>query len=161
MTRSNHIIAAIVVNLLLGGAYAVSATASTPTAYATYQVRLEISRNGIYLGAPESTVANGESASLELNGAASHRGAIVQQRVTGFPGASDYKALLELELYGQGDAGSQRIVAPTFGVELGRSQVYELPTDQGLIRILARVDGLQAETGEAPADIQTTPYTDI
>lgn len=84
---------------------------------------------------------------------------MVQQRVTGFPGASDYKALLELELYGPG--GSDRIVAPTFGVDLGRDQLYELRTAQGLIRIVARVDGLEVATDTPRADIETMPYLDL
>lgn len=158
MTRSNRIIAVFGANLLLMGLCLTAARASTPPAFAAYQVRLEISRNGVSLGAPESRVASGEAANLALD--AGRRGAgMVQQRVTGFPGASDYKALLELELYGPG--GRDRIVAPTFGVDLGRAQLYELRTAQGLIRIVARVDGLEVATDTPRADIETMPYLDF
>lgn len=158
MTRSSRIIAVFGANLLLIGLCLTAAGASTPPAFATYQVRLEISRNGVALGAPESRVASGEAANLTLDAGLKGAG-MVQQRVTGFPGASDYKALLELELYGPG--GRDRIVAPTFGVDLGRAQQYELPTEQGLIRIVARIDGLEAATDGPPADIQTMPYSDL
>lgn len=158
MTRSNRIIAGFGANLLLIGLCLSAARASAQPAFAAYQVRLEISRNGVPLGAPESRVATGEAANLVLD--AGRRGfGRVQQRVTGFPGASDHKALLELELYGPG--GRERIVAPTFGVDLGRAQLYELPTEQGLIRIVARVDGLEAATDGPPAEIETMPYLDL
>lgn len=162
MTRASSIIAAIggTLLLLLGG-YADAARAAKPSVFAAYQVRLEISRNGISLGAPESTVVTGESASLEL-GSAAHPGRVtMQQRVTGFPGADDSKALLELEFYRQGASRLHRIVAPTFGVDLGRAQHYELRTEQGVIRILARVDGLHEAPGASTPGIQTAPYMDL
>lgn len=155
MIRSSLIIAAISATLLLGGA---RADAAAPSAFAAYRVQLEISRNGVSLGSPESTVASGESSSQVLPGVGRRGGVLMRQRVTGFPGAADYKALLELELHGLSGADSQPIVAPTFGIELGRSQRYELPTDEGLILILARVDGVDAMPETGPPEIQTMPY---
>lgn len=161
MTRSNVIIAAIAVNLLFGCAFGATTEALAPTGFAAYQVRLEITRNGVALGSPESTLARGESASLELIGGARQGNVLVQQRVTGFPGAGDYKALLELELYGPSRSGSQRIVAPTFGIELGRSQLYEMRTEQGLIGIRATVDGLATAPDADSSGIQTMAYPEI
>lgn len=160
MNRSKIIIAAFAVDLLFATAFAPVAQALAPPAFAAYQVKLEITRNGISLGTPESTVTTGESASMELSAARPAR-MLLQQRVTEFPGAGETKALLELELYGVSGAGSQRIVAPTVGIDLGRSQVYQWETEQGLISVRARVDGLEAVPNPDASGIQTTPYPEV
>lgn len=129
--------------------------------FPAYQVRLEIVRNGVFLGAPEATVATGLPIPVEV--LAARPGALrVMQRVTAFPGAPDDKALLELEILGGVQGRSpRRIVAPTLGVSLGKAQTYELLTEQGSIRIRATVDGVAEAPLAATDGLQTFAYPGI
>lgn len=141
--------------------WAASVPAAAPAPFPAYQVRLEIVRNGIFLGAPEATVATGMPSPVEVLTA--RPGALrVMQRVTAFPGAADDKALLELEILGPNrGAYPRRIVAPTFGVSLGRTQTYVLSTEQGSLSIRATVEGVN-QAPQLPVDgLETFAYPEI
>ena len=72
-------------------------------------------------------------------------------------GAADDKALLELESLGPNrGAYPRRIVAPTFGVSLGRTQTYVLSTEQGSLSIRATVEVKTADAMEKTADFLKT-----
>lgn len=160
-SRSRAIIAAIGLNLLAGAAFAVESAAPVQSGFSSYQVRLEITRNGILLGSPESIVATGASTSLELVGDGRSGGMLVQQRVTGFPGAGQSKVLLELEVYGPPGRSPRRIVAPTLGLQLGRPQLYQIRTEEGLVSIRATVVGLGAAAGQGVPAMQTLAYPGV
>lgn len=158
MSCLKPIIAAITLNFLVG----VPISAQSGVAgFAAYTVRLEVIRNGVYVAAPPSTLAAGESGSVELVGGARQGTMRAIHRVTGFPGSGDSRALLELELYGLADGRSRRIVAPTLGVELGVSELYELRTEQGLMRITATVEGIAPTFDEPSSALQTFAHPTI
>lgn len=151
-----------IIAAICGCGWLTSATAAAEAApYAAYQVRLEIVRNGVFLGAPEVTLATGMPSPVEV--LESRPGALrVMQRVTAFPGAGGDKALLELEFLGPGQgAVPQRIVAPTLGVSLGQSESYEMSTAQGRLRIRATVEGLDQAPDVATDTLQTFAYPEI
>lgn len=157
MLRSTWIIAAI-----CGAGWQTSVTAAAEAVpYAAYQVRLEVVRDGVFLGAPEATVATGTPSPVEV--LESLPGTLrVMQRVTAFPGAGGDKALLELEFLGPGRGeAAHRIVAPTIGVSLGRAQSYEMSTEQGRLRIRATVEGLDRAPEAAIESLQTFAYPEI
>lgn len=130
-----------------------------PAAFAAYEVRLEISRNGVHLGSPVARIVSGESLQLELDDAGPANAILLQQRVRGFPGSGEYKALLELEFFGlQPGVRSERLLAPTFGIELGRTEVYHFSTTRGVIRIRATVSGRGTNEAEANSAPQTFAY---
>lgn len=147
-----------IIAVFVGGGWTSSAVAAP---FPAYQVRLEIVRNGIFLGAPEATVLTGTPIPVEV--LAAHPGALrVMQRVTAFPGAPEHKALLELEILGASQGAlPRRLAAPTLGVSLGHAQTYELRTDQGSIRIRATVDGLADSPVTAADGLQTFAYPGI
>lgn len=157
MFRTKWIIAVIASAGWAGDALA--ATDRVP--FAAYQVRLEVVRNGVFLGAPEATLVTGTPSPVEV--LASRPGALrVMQRVTAFPGAADDKALLELEFLGSGQGPvPHRIVAPTIGVSLGRTQSYQLRTEQGELRIQATVEGLDQAPAVADDGLRTFAYPEI
>ena len=127
--------------------------------FAAYEVRLDISRNGIHLGAPVARIASGESLQLELDEGGPANAVLLQQRVRGFPGAGDSKALLELEFFGlQPGRRSERLLAPTFGIELGRTEVFHFSTERGVIRISATVSGRGVSEMEEKSAPQTFAY---
>ena len=140
--RTDRIIAAIALFLLTWIAPA-SALQTEQPGYPAYEVRLEVARNGVHLGAPVVTAPEGEASTADLF-LPRHRDALrVSHRVTRFPGAEDSKALLELEFFGLGSDGrARRLVAPTLGVELGMVEYYEVRTAQGVITVRAMVEGL-------------------
>nr|WP_293249461.1 hypothetical protein [Panacagrimonas sp.] len=121
-----------------------SALETLQPGYPAYVVTLEISRNGVHLGAPVATAAEGEPITADLFTPARRQAALrVSHRVTPFPGAEDSKALLELELFGvDRDGEARRLVAPTLGIDLDTEQAYEVATPQGVISVRARVEGL-------------------
>lgn len=139
-----RIIAPIALNLLAWCIGPAVALETLQPGYPAYQVSLEISRNGVHLGAPVATAPEGEPITADLFTPARRQAALrVSHRVTPFPGAEDSKALLELELFGvDRDGETRRLVAPTIGVELGTDQSYEVLTPQGVISVRARVEGL-------------------
>ena len=153
MACKTRIIAPIALNLLACFADSASALETLQPGYPAYVVTLEISRNGVHLGAPVATAAEGEPITADLFTPARRQAALrVSHRVTPFPGAEDSKALLELELFGvDRDGATQRLVAPTIGVDLGTEQSYEVRTPQGLINVRARVEGL-ALLDDTPRD---------
>ncbi len=138
-----------------------SAVASTASGFAAYEVELKIVRNGIELGRPSSTVVVGESSSLNIATALPSAPVRLNQRVTAFPGASRFKALLQLELYTSIRGFEKRLAAPTLGVELGEAQVFELNTEQGRISIRALVTGLKYARDKATSSITTIAYPEI
>ncbi|MGQ0529559.1 MAG: hypothetical protein ACT4PG_07000 [Panacagrimonas sp.] len=132
------------------------------TSFAAYEVRLEISRNGIHLGAPVARIVSGQSLQLELDEGGPANAILLQQRVRGFPGLTDHKALLELEFFGlQPGMRSERLLAPTFGIELGRTEVHHFSTERGVIRIRATVSGKGAGEADTDSAPQTFAYPSI
>lgn len=152
MPRPNRIIALAAFNLLVAAVMrpAVALERAQP-GYAAYEVRLEVVRNGTVLGRPERIVAAGEPATADLFTPGRPAPLRISHRVTGFPGAEDSKALLELEVFRIEGGVARRLVAPTIGVDLGLTQFYDIPTTQGTLRIRALVDGLST-IYEAPGD---------
>lgn len=144
MPGKTRIIAPIALNLLVWTPKPATALETLQPGYPAYEVALEISRNGVYLGGPVATAAEGEPTTADLFTPARSVPALrVSHRVTPFPGAEDSKALLELELFGvDRDGEARRLVAPTIGVDLGTEQSYEVRTPQGVISVRARVEGL-------------------
>ncbi len=140
---NERIIAAIAPILLAWVCFPANALQNEQPGYPAYEVRLEVARNGVHLGAPVVTAPEGESSTADLF-LPRHRDALrVSHRVTPFPGAADSKALLELEFFGVGgDGRARRLVAPTLGVELGMVEYYEVRTTQGIITVRAIVEGL-------------------
>jgi hypothetical protein len=144
MLCKTRIIAPIALNLLACSTGPAAALETLQPGYPAYQVTLEISRNGVHLGAPVASAPEGEAITADLFTPARRQPALrVSHRVTPFPGAEDSKALLELELFGvDGEGEARRLVAPTIGVDLGTDEAYEIRTPQGVITVLARVEGL-------------------
>jgi hypothetical protein len=144
MARKTRIIAPIALNLLVWSTNRADALETLQPGYPAYQVSLEISRNGVHLGAPVATAPEGEPITADLFTPARQQAALrVTHRVTPFPGAEDSKALLELELFRVDSGGeARRLVAPTIGVDLDTEESYEIRTPQGVITVLARVEGL-------------------
>lgn len=144
MACKTRIIAPIALNLLACFTGRAIALETLQPGYPAYQVTLEISRNGVHLGAPVATAAEGEPITADLFTPSRRQAALrVSHRVTPFPGAEDSKALLELELFGiDGDGDRRRLVAPTIGVDLGTAQSYEVRTPQGVYSVRARVEGV-------------------
>ncbi|MGQ0699234.1 MAG: hypothetical protein ACT4PZ_13435 [Panacagrimonas sp.] len=130
--------------------------------FAAYHVILEIVRNGIHLGTPEATVAAGESSRVEVGPHSRPGTLMVQQRVTGFPGSSSSKALLELEFFGSSGGGrSSRIAAPTFGIDLGQSELFEVTTEQGTMSVRATVEGREHAPPQAASGPVGIAYPEI
>lgn len=144
MVRKSRIIAPIALNWLACSAISAAALETLQPGYPAYEVRLEISRDGVHLGAPVATVSEGEPSTADLFTPARRQAALrVSHRVTPFPGAEDSKALLELELFSVDREGhARRLVAPTLGIDLGTEQAYEVGTPQGVIEVRAVVEGL-------------------
>jgi hypothetical protein len=144
MACKTRIIAPIALNLLVCFAGPAAALETLQPGYPAYEVSLEISRNGVHLGAPVATAPEGEPITADLFTPARRQAALrVSHRVTPFPGAEDSKALLELELFGvDRDGEARRLVAPTIGIDLGTEQSYEVRTAVGVISVRARVEGL-------------------
>ena len=144
MACKTRIIAPIALNLLTCFVNSATALETLQPGYPAYVVTLEISRNGVHLGAPVATAAEGEPITADLFTPARRQAALrVSHRVTPFPGAEDSKALLELELFGvDRDGEARRLVAPTLGIDLDTEQAYEVRTPQGVISVRARVEGL-------------------
>lgn len=161
MFRHDRIIAAITFPLLAGLSSAAPADNPPTARFAAYYVSLEIVRNGVHLRTPASTIPAGRPFRVEV-GPQSRPGALmVQQRVTGFPGSSDSKALLELEFFGSSGGRNSRIAAPTLGVDLGQSELFEVKTEQGTMSIRATVEGRQNAPAEAAAGPVGIPYPEI
>lgn len=138
-----------------------SAWAESAEGFSAYQVTLEVIRNGVLVGVPTSTTAAGQSSRVEL-GPRSPGGSLwMQQRVSRFPGFAS-KALLELEFFGsERAAGRSRIAAPTFGIELGRPESFEVQTDEGTMLIRATVEGRSEAPAEAAMGPVGIPYPEI
>ncbi|MGQ0503499.1 MAG: hypothetical protein ACT4P0_12980 [Panacagrimonas sp.] len=129
--------------------------------FAAYHVTLEVVRNGVLVGAPVSTTVAGQASRVELGPRAQGGSLWMQQRVSRFPGFAS-KALLELEFFGSGRApGRSRIVAPTFGIELGRPESFEVKTDEGTMLIRATVEGRSDAPVEAVSGPVGIPYPEI
>ena len=159
MSRSVPIIAAIALYSLVSMPSAANAPEDASIAgYAAYHVRLEVARNRVHMGAPEQTLTAGESATSQLDMGRRSSPLMVNQRVSRFPGAGETMALLELELFRLDSDGPRRLVASTLGVELGKVEIYEVATAQGLISVRATVEGRDPVTQDAGPGPTTTPY---
>ncbi len=159
MSRPIPIIAAIALYSLVS----VSGFANAPedasiAGYAAYHVRLEVARNRVHVGAPERTVAEGESATSQFDMGRRASPLMVNQRVTRFPGAGQTMALLELEFFRLEGDQPRRWVAPTLGVELGKVETYEVATAEGLLTLRATVEGRDPVSGDANHGPATSPY---
>lgn len=142
--------------LLLCLATATCARATAPDAIQAYQVRLQLSRDGVSLPVSLLTVEAGEPARFELD--CPKCGVLrVHQRVTAFPGSQGKRVLIELELFRLRDGRTERLVAPTLGARLGRLQLERFRTDIGLIEVRVAVHqtrsaAISAEVRAIPAD---------
>jgi hypothetical protein len=159
MRRSAPIIAAIALYSLVSVPSSANAPEDASIAgYAAYHVRLEVARNRIHMGAPEQTMSAGQSATAEVDMGRRSPPLLVNQRVTRFPGAGEKMAILELEFFRLEGDEPRRLVAPTLGVELGKAEVYEVATAQGLITVRATVEGLDPVIGGGSEGPSTNPY---
>ena len=158
MRHPTRIITAFSLTLLAVVSLGAIAFENQPSGYAAYEVKLEVSRNGIHMGAPESTLNAGESSRVELGSGAGPGALTVQQRVSRFPGAEKSMALLELEFFGIADGQPKRLVAPTLGVELGQPEVYQVKTEQGVLLVRATVEGRGPVAGDAGGGPQGIAY---
>jgi hypothetical protein len=158
MPRRSPIIAAITLNLL-AFPHAGGAGESRPGAgYSTYRVQLEVTRDGRPVCTQDKTVSAGESLEVAQAYGSDHELRVLQ-RVTKFPGAADSRALIEVQVYSTEGDQQWPIVAPTLGVELGTTEVYEVKTGEGLVRIRAVVEGEIGDVQEDPDAVlfETTP----
>lgn len=161
MFRHSRTVAAITFPLLASLCATPLAQGQSPTRFPAYHVTLEIARNGVHLGTPASTIAAGMPSRVEV-GHQSRPGALMlQQRVTGFPGSADSKALLELEFFGSSGGRRSRIAAPTLGVDLGQSELFEVKTEQGTMSIRATVEGRANSPAEAASGPVGIPFPEI
>ena len=160
MFRKSRIIAPIALNCLACCASPAVALETLQPGYPAYEVSLEISRDGVHLGAPVATAYEGEPTTADLFTPARRQAALrVSHRVTAFPGAEDSKALLELELFRvDRDGQARRLVAPTIGIDLGMDHAYEVQTPQGVIHVRARVEGLALLDGTGRDGPQGVAY---
>ncbi len=147
--------------MLLHGSLAAAAPSHPAGSFKAYQVQLEIMRNGVELANPDSTLRSGESNTVQIGKPGQAGGVRLNQRVTAFPGAGDFKALLQLELYSRNGSTEKRFAAPTFGIKLGRSEQFHLNTEMGRVSIRATVKGLQSDPTERASTIQTQAYPGI
>jgi hypothetical protein len=134
MPRRTAIIATITLNLLV-----FPAISGAGQGFSSYRVRIEVTNDGRPVCSQDLEVPAGESQEVPSSGAGEPLR--VLQRVTRFPGAGDSRALIEVQVFGTRGDQQRPIVAPTLGVELGTPEVYEVRTNQGLVRISTVVEG--------------------
>lgn len=130
--------------------------ASASEGYSTYRVQVEVTRNGVPVGAQDATVPAGETLELARLDDTDLR---VLQRVSRFPGAADSRALVEFQVF-RTDGERQKLMdAPTLGVELGETEVYEVKTVRGVVRIQAIVEGAEEQAPRDPEAVlfETVP----